>query len=177
MEKFLAKSATVSKIEERTRGETVAKPRDNDDVLEDAVYRCEVEMGEEEVIVLSDEELDLPEGNTRKRRPSRSPALTPTKRRRTGKTLKRAKENENMAEKQKVSKELKRGTKGTEAVAERQERMTEEQEAVLLAAFREWPVGFPELAAALAGETGLGEAKVAAWFVATRTECLHLLWQ
>ena len=70
----------------------MANTSGKENVLEEAVYRCEVEMGEEEeVIVLSDEELDLPEGNTRKRRVSRSPAITPAKRRRTGKTLKRAK--------------------------------------------------------------------------------------
>jgi len=53
----LAKSAAVS-------GGAVANTSGKEIVLEEAVYMCEVEMGEEEeVIVLSDEELDLPEGN------------------------------------------------------------------------------------------------------------------
>jgi len=185
VDKFLVKSATMCKTEECAREETVANTSDNAKVLEKAVDRREVEMGEEEeeeVIVLSDEELELAEGSSRKRRSTRSPAITPAKKRCKGKTSKRTKsqnaaEDEKVAEKQKVSKEHKRVTKGNGVVSGKQERMTEEQEAVLLAAFREWPVGFPELLAALAAETGLGEAEVAAWFLATRTECLHLLWQ
>merc|ERR1719370_102391 len=54
---------------------------------------------------------------------------------------------------------------------------SKEQEEILLAAFRQWPVAFPELVDALVKETKLEESQVKQWFLRTRQDCLSLLWE
>lgn len=56
-------------------------------------------------------------------------------------------------------------------------RPSKEQEEILLAAFRQWPVAFPELVEALVKETKLEGSQVKQWFLRTRQDCLCLLWE
>jgi len=53
---------------------------------------------------------------------------------------------------------------------------SQSEEDILLAAYRQWPVAFPELTDALIREVNMTKTGIEEWFQKTREDCLELLW-
>jgi hypothetical protein len=139
------------KIRKKKRPET---SEESEESIGSPALLCSAELGgsggegSDGVISLSDEDLQLPSKEPPKRK--KKPPGGP------------------------VRKKLRPRSQGT---AVKQEEPSKEQEEVLLAAFRQWPVPLPSLVAALAQETGLEGTIVRSWFLRTRADCLRLLWE
>merc|ERR1719474_594600 len=110
----------------------------------------------DDAISLSDEELSVGTSAERKRKAS-------------GEALK---SKSSKSKKQRAENHIERERKNGASI-----KPTKAQEDVLLAAFRQWPVAFPELVDALVADTKLERDQVKQWFLQTRHDCLSLLWE
>jgi len=110
----------------------------------------------DDAISLSDEELPVRKSAERKRKSS-------------GEVLK---SKSSKSKKQCAENHIEREGKNGASI-----KPTKAQEDVLLAAFRQWPVAFPELVDALVADTKLERDQVKQWFLQTRHDCLSLLWE
>lgn len=66
--------------------------------------------------------------------------------------------------------------KGNISKKQHQQQPTQSEEDILLAAYRQWPVAFPELVDALVKEVNMTKSGIEQWFQKTREDCLQLLW-
>merc|ERR1719234_1728682 len=120
----------------------------------------------DDVISLSDEELSM---ETR---------VVEKKRKRTSeKESKSSKSKKHRTDAKKSSREKEPDKNSAVLSSLDSNRLSKAQEEILLAAFRQWPVAFPELVEALVKETKLDGSQVKQWFLRTRQDCLCLLWE
>jgi len=120
----------------------------------------------DDVISLSDEELSM------------ETSVVEKKRKRTSeKESKSSKSKRHRTDAKKSSREKKAEKNSPIFSSLDSNRTSKAQEEILLAAFRQWPVAFPELVEALVKETKLEGSQVKQWFLRTRQDCLCLLWE